>query len=95
MIEIIALIFLTQKIGALAASKGLPAGRWKLYLVLGWILLEMIGVFIGVAIFGFDNLVSWMLVAIGFALAAFFIIRNYLTNLPDQFGDDIENIGRN
>ena len=94
MIEIFTLIFLAQKIGALAASKGLPAGRWKLYLVLGWIVLEMIGVVIGVAIFGLDNWVSWMLVGIGFALGAYFIIRNYLSNLPDQFEDDIDNIGR-
>ncbi len=95
MIEIIVLIFLARKIGILALSKGKPAGGWKIRLVLFWILGEFIGAFIGLAIFGQDNLFSCMLVAIGFAASAYFIINNYLSKLPDVLSDeDINNIGR-
>lgn len=94
MIEIIILIFLTKNIGALAASKGLPSRKWKIYLILGWIAGEFLGAMIGVMIFGIDNLFSCMLVAISGALGAYFIIKSYLTRLPDNMNDEIENIGR-
>ena len=34
MLEIIALVFLTRKIGELAARKGLKSGWWKFYFIL-------------------------------------------------------------
>lgn len=94
MIEIIILIFLTKNIGALAASKGLPSRKWKIWLILGWIAGELLGAMIGVMIFGPDNLFSVMLIAISGALGAYFIIKNHLTGLPDDVENDIENIGR-
>ena len=51
MLEIVILYFLSKKIGALAETKGLKAGPWKLRLVLFWILGEFIGVFAGLALF--------------------------------------------
>ena len=96
MIEIIILFFLTKKIGLLAASKGLSAGRWKINLVLAWILAELLGAIIGVIIFGKDNLFSALLIAIACAASSYFIITNYLNKLPSVIDDDdLNNIGRN
>ena len=95
MLEIIILIFLTKKIGILAATKGLPGGRWKLYLVLAWIFAELFGAVIAVMIFGKDNLFSTFLVAIACAASSYFILTNYLNKLPDVVDEnDVNNIGR-
>ena len=95
MLEIIAIIYLTRKIGLLAESKGLKPVRWKLFMVLGWILFEFAGVIAGVLIFGKDNLVSIVLVAYTFAITAYFILRAHLSKLPDAvWEDDIDEIGK-
>ena len=83
MIEIIALIFLTKQIGRLADQKGLPPGRWKFNCVVVWLLMEIIGVFIGFLFFSKDNLVSIALVGLGFAATGYFMVKNYLQSLPD------------
>lgn len=93
MLEIIALIFLTRKIGRIAQNKGLKPLTWKIYTLIGWIVLEIIGIIIGAAIFGKDNIVSIVLVGIAFAITSYFIIEAQLNKLPDQFNDDINNIG--
>jgi hypothetical protein len=95
MLEIIALIFLTREVGRIAHDKGLKPVTWKIYTVVGWILSEIIGVFVGVAIFGTDNIISVILVGIAFAVTSYFIIKAYLNKLPDYFDDDINNIGNN
>ena len=95
MLEIIILYFLTKKIGLLAASKGLSAGRWKLNLVLAWIVAELIGAVIAIVIFGKDNLFSTLLIAIACAISTYFMITNYLNKLPDVIDEeDLNNIGR-
>ena len=95
MLEIIILFFLTKKIGVLAATKGLSAGRWKLNLVLAWIVAELSGAFIAVIIFGKDNLFIAQLIALACAVSTYFIITNYLNKLPDVVDeDDVNNIGR-
>jgi hypothetical protein len=94
MLEIIALIILTKQIGKLAADKGLKPGTWKLYLVLAWIVAELIGLVIGVLIFGPDNIFSIMLVGIAGAVTGYFIIKSNLSKKPDVF-DDIDQIGAN
>ncbi len=95
MLEIIILYFLTKKIGVLAATKGLSAGRWKLNLILAWIVAELLGAFVAVIIFGKDNLFSALLIALASAVSTYFIIVNYLTKLPDVVDeDDVNNIGR-
>ena len=96
MLEIIALIFLTKEIGRIAHDKGLRPVTWKIYTVLGWIVSEIIGVIVGVMIFGKDNLFSIILVGLTFAITSYFIIKAQLNKLPDQgFDDDINNIGNN
>lgn len=95
MLEIIALIFLTKEIGKIASKKGLKPITWKIYLVIGWLFSETIGLVFGIMIFGMDNLVSVILVGITFAITFYFIIKAQLNKLPDQtFDDDINNIGR-
>lgn len=96
MIEIIVLIFITREIGRLAEKKGLKSGLWKLYNVLGWLAAEIAGAFIGILIFGTQNHMSVFLVAILFAVTSYFLIKGYLSRLPDAgFEDEINNIGRN
>ena len=95
MLEIIALIFLTKEIGKLAAQKGLKPITWKIYTIIAWLISEIIGVVVGVMIFGVNNVVSIILVGITFAITSFFIIKAQLNKLPDQtFDDDINNVGR-
>jgi hypothetical protein len=94
MLEIILLIFLSRKIGAIATNKGLPPGRWKLYLVLAWIAGEFGGAITGAMIFGFDNMFSIILVALAGAFTAYVLLRSYLSKLPDVLSDeDIHNLG--
>ncbi len=94
MLEIIALIFLTKEIGKIAAKKGLKPVTWKIYLVIGWLVSETIGLMVGIMLFGMGNLVSIVLVGITFAITCYFIIKAQLNKLPDQsFDDDINNIG--
>jgi len=96
MIEIIVLIFLTREIGHLALQKGLHKNRWKLYTVLGWIGMEILGVIIGVFIFGQDNLFSVMMVGIAFALASYYILKANLNKRPDtNLDEDINRLGQN
>lgn len=95
MLEIIALIFLTKEIGKIAATKGLKPTKWKIYTIIAWLISEIIGVVVGVMIFGADNVVSVILVGITFAITSFFIIKAQLNKLPDEsFDDDINNVGR-
>lgn len=95
MLEIIALIFLTKEIGKIATRKGLVPVRWKIYTIVAWLVSEIIGVIVGVLIFGPNNIVSVILIGITFAITSYFIIKAQLNKLPDQtFDDDINNFGR-
>jgi hypothetical protein len=94
MLELIALIFLTREIGRLAEKKGLKPGTWKIYLVIGWIFFELIGVFVGIMIFGMNNLISVVLVGFAFAIGSYFFIKAQLNKLPESnIDDDINNVG--
>ena len=95
MLEIIILIYLTREIGRLAHSKGLKPGTWKIYTVVGWITLEIIGVIAGVIIFGKDNLFSIGMLGLAFGITSYFVIKAQLNKLPDYFDDDIDNLGNN
>ena len=96
MLDLIVLIFLTREIGRLAGSKGLKPFTWKVYIVISWLIAEIIGVVAGVMIFGPYNLVSIILVGIIFAVTSYFIIKAYLNKLPDHDGieNDINNMGK-
>ncbi len=92
MIDLILLFFLTREIGRLAFKKGLKPLTWKIYNVLGWLGAELIGIVIGVLIFGLNNLVSVQLIAFAFAITSYFIIKAQLNKFPD-IDDDIDRIG--
>ena len=94
MIEIIVLYFLTKEIGKIASTKGLPAGKWKFNLVMGWIAGEVLGIIIGFSLFGKENFFSCILLALGCAASSYFFIKSYLSKLPDILSDDdVNNIG--
>ena len=94
MIEIIALIFLTKKIGILALRKGLKPGIWKLYTVLAWFGMEILGGIVGIIIFGENNIIPDMLIAIPSAIGGYHIIKTILEKKPDAH-NDIHAIGEN
>ena len=81
MLEIIALIYFTRKMGELAERKGQKKGAWKLYTVLTWFGAEIFGVVVSVL---FTN-PGWnvLLVAYGFAIGSYFILRSILAKKPD------------
>lgn len=96
MLDLIVLFFLTKEIGRLAERKGLKSFTWRVYNVIGWLGAELVGVIIGVLIFGLNNIVSVQLVAFAFAITSYFIIKAQLNKLPDRdIDDDIDRIGRN
>jgi hypothetical protein len=94
-LDLIVLYFLTKEIGSLAQRKGLKPLTWKIYTILGWILFEIIGLLAGFIIFGTDNIISVILLALAFAVTSYFIIKAQLNKLPDSYDDDIDNIGNN
>ncbi len=94
MLDLILLFFLTREIGRIAYRKGLKPVTWKIYNVLGWLGAELIGIVIGVLLFGLNNLVSVQLIAFAFAITSYFVIKAQLNKLPD-IDDDIDRIGNN
>ena len=92
MLEILALIFLTKKIGAIAERKGLKPGTWKLYTVLGWIGGEITGIIIAMTLFSTD-IISLMITGIAGAIGGYLIVKLILEKKPDSIEDDINKIG--
>ncbi|GAB2839016.1 hypothetical protein [Ferruginibacter profundus] len=96
MLEIIAIILLSKKNGALAETKGLKAGTWILYTVLSWIGFEVAGAVMGILLFGSENIIFAYLLAIASAVLGYFFILKILQNKPDTHDDDdINRIGVN
>jgi hypothetical protein len=93
MLEIIALIFLTKKIGNLAIQKGLRPGTWKLYTVLAWFGSEIVGIIIGLTIFGQGSLVPAVVLGLACAVTSAFVLKANLNKRPDNIDDDINTIG--
>ena len=94
MLDLIVLYFLAKSIGVLAIKKGLPPLKWKLILIGVWLAFEMIGLVIGVIIFGSNNLYG--LLAFGFASAfgGYLLIRYILEKKPDNdINEDVNRIG--
>ena len=83
MLEIIALIFLTRKIGLKAETKGLKPGPWKVYTVLAWFIAEIIGMIIGINLFG-TELIPLMLFGLFCAFGGYLFIHSILSKKPDQ-----------
>ena len=93
MLEIIAIIWLSQKNGRLAERKGLKSSTWVLYSVLCWIGFEFVGALIGVLAFGQDHIGPAYLMALGAAVLSYFFIRSLLNKKPDTMDDDVNRIG--
>lgn len=96
MIELILLYFLSVEIGKQAKKKGLPTLRWKLTLLLYWVLFEFAGISLGVMFFGTGNLPALMALGIVSAFGGYLLVRHILEQKPDAGNmDDIDQIGRN
>jgi hypothetical protein len=96
MLEIIALIFLTKKMGALAERKGLKPGTWKLYTVLCWFGTEILVAIAAFAILGEESLFIAVLLGLACAIGSYFILKANLDKRPDvndEINDDINRIG--
>lgn len=94
MLEIIALIFLTQRIGNVASRKGLPTLRWKIFTILSWILFEFLGIMFAVAMFGKESLFAVFSIGIMSAFGGYLFVKFILDKQPDSLDQDIDNIGR-
>jgi hypothetical protein len=93
MIEIIALFFLCRKNGSLAKQKGLPPRAWWLNTIAAWVVAEMVGVFLGLALFGQGNLSGLMALALVSAFGGYLLVKAILEKKPDALEDDIDEIG--
>ena len=87
MLEIIILIFLSRHIGKIAERKGQPVGKWKMYTVLAWLAGEIIGICIGLLLFGPEPVYMIVLVGLPCAFAGYHIVRNTLYKYPDSMSN--------
>ncbi len=92
MIEIFVLIFLTRKIGALAAQKGQKPGRWKLYTVFTWFGFEVVGLMVGMIIS--QNILLALLLALASAFGGYLLMKFQLEKIPDIDSDWESRIGK-
>ncbi len=93
MVEIIALIFLTRRIGRMAIRKGLKPLTWKAYTILSWLLCEITGIVIAICLFGQNDLFGIVSIALVCAFGGFLIVRAILERKPDYIENDIDKIG--
>ncbi len=87
MLEILALLALTKKIGAIAETKGRKAGGYKLLTVVLWIGGEFIGAFIGAAIGNGDTCATYAVAIAGAAIGAgiaYLIVNGLSEQYPQQ-----------
>lgn len=83
MLEIIALIFLSKKVGHMAEQKGLKPSTWKLYNVLAWVSVEILVIFIMLLVLGKDLSILAALFGIGAGYCSHLLIIRSLNNMPD------------
>ena len=83
MLEIVALYFILKQMGALAKTKGLSPGRWKVFSLISWFVGEFIGFVAGLMFFGINNLISALLVGIAGAFTGYLAIKSNLSKRPD------------
>ena len=94
MLDLIVLYFLAKSIGVLAIKKGLPPLRWKLILIGVWLTFEMLGLVIGVVIFGTGNLYGLLAFGLASAFGGYLLIRYILEKKPDNdIDEDVNRIG--
>ena len=90
MIEILALIYLTRKIGELAERKGEKKGLWKLYTVLCWFGAEIFGIVLSVILFKTDEVMALLPLAYGCAIGSYFLLKAILSKKPDATSTTFE-----
>ena len=109
LVDIIALFFLCKRNGILAVQKGLSAKKWKWYTIIGWFTAEIVGIILGMLLFGTSNLENlndinaleksnfYGLAAIGLvsAFGGYLIVKAMLEKMPDAYDEDIDRIGVN
>ena len=83
MLEILALIYLTRKIGVLAERKGQKKGLWKLYTVLCWFGAEILGMVLSAILFKTDEVIALLPLAYGCAIGSYFVLKATLSKKPD------------
>lgn len=83
MLEIIAIIYLTKKIGTLAELKGQKTGVWKFYTVAAWLVSEFIGIILAILIFRPTEPLAAAPLGYAFAIGSYFILRAILLKKPD------------
>ncbi|MEO5893915.1 MAG: hypothetical protein ABIQ31_26900 [Ferruginibacter sp.] len=97
-LEIIALIFLCKRNGALAIRKGLKAGSWKWYTVIAWLVGEMTGVLLGMGFYRQEdsireNIVGISMLGLTCAFGGYLFIKFLLDKKPDALDEEINRIG--
>jgi hypothetical protein len=88
MIEIIALVFITREIKKIALQKGLKPLTWKIYTIVCWFVFEIIGITLGILLFGMANIIPLAFFGLMCAFGGFLVIRSILINKPDKISDD-------
>jgi len=92
MLEIIALVFLTRRIGRLAILKGLKPSSWKRYTIAAWFACEIFGCVVAAVLFGYDNLFSIVSIGLGCAFGGYLMVRAILEAKPDILDEEINSI---
>jgi len=90
MLEIIALIYLCRKIGALAEQKGQKRGLWQFYTVLAWFGAEIIGFVFAMLLFQTDEVFALLPLGYGFAIVSYFLLKSVLSKKPDAVESSFE-----
>ena len=83
MLEILALVYFSRKIGELAQRKGLKRGLWRFYTVLAWFGAEILGIVLSLLIFQTEETFALLPLGWAFAIGSYFILRSSLSKRPD------------
>jgi len=83
MLEIIGLYYASKTIGSLAAEKGYSSGLYRFLTFIFWFVFELIGLVIGILIFGQESLLFY-LTGIAGAVGGFFFLKYIVNNLPNK-----------
>jgi hypothetical protein len=83
MLEIIAIVLLSLKMGKLAVRKGLKKAPWVFYTVIAWIIGEVLGIFLSVLIFDSATYLEVLPMAIAGAVGGYLLIHYILNKKPD------------
>ena len=91
--DILVLIYLCFKNSHLAQKKAVNRTKWVLLTIGAWLSAEILGLIIGYAFWGLENLVGLMAFALFCAFGGYLLIRRSLESLPEPMDEDINRIG--